>query len=97
LFHEQGTEILQRTNGHSTLLDPPLELRPQVPITGGRGDPVLAHFLTGHNKGGNTAPHVRRTIYYRLAVPGHRQRWQQTFLDAWTEYPAVKAILKPPQ
>lgn len=24
---------------------------------------VLAHFLTGHNKGGNTAAHVRRTIY----------------------------------
>ncbi len=55
-----------------------------------RGDLLLAHFLLGHNKGGNTAPQVRRTIYFRLAVPGHRQRWEATFLDTWTEYPPVR-------
>jgi hypothetical protein len=54
---------------------------------------VVAHFLLGHNKGGNTSDHVRRTIYYRLAVPGHAGRWEQTFLDAWTEYPAVRRVL----
>jgi hypothetical protein len=93
LFRERGTKILQRTNGHATQLRPPLELRPPLPITGGRGDLVLAHFLLGHNKGGNTAEHVRRTIYYRLAVSGHAPRWEQTFLDAWTEYPPVQAAL----
>ena len=90
LFRERGTKVLQQTFGHSTLLDPPAPLGAPVPITGGRGDLVLAHFLLGHNKGGNTAPHVRRTIYYRLAVPGHPQRWEQTFLDAWTEYPLIR-------
>jgi ectoine hydroxylase-related dioxygenase (phytanoyl-CoA dioxygenase family) len=94
LFHERGTKILQRTSGHVSLLDPPAVLqRPSLPIYGRRGDLVLAHFLLGHNKGGNTARHVRRTIYYRLAVPGHAQRWDETFLDAWTEYPRVRAIL----
>jgi hypothetical protein len=94
LFRERGAKILQGVGGHSTLLDPPLALPPPRPITGGRGDLVLAHFLLGHNKGGNVAPHERRTIYYRLSVPGHAQRWEQTFLDAWTEYPPVAAAVK---
>lgn len=50
LFHERGTRVLQQTGGHSTLLDPPAALNPAVPITGGRGDLLLAHFLLGHNK-----------------------------------------------
>ncbi len=95
LFHERGTKVLQQTGGHSTMLDPPANLRSPEPIMGTRGDLVLAHFLLGHNKGGNTASHIRRTIYYRLAVPGHRDRWDQTFLDAWTEYPAVPTVLGP--
>jgi hypothetical protein len=93
LFRERGTKVLQGFGGHATRLDPPLALGPARPILGGRGDLVLAHFLLGHNKGGNVAPHQRRTIYYRLSVPGHAQRWDQTFLDAWTEYPPVRAIL----
>ena len=59
-------------------------------VKGGRGDLLLAHFLLGHNKGGNTGPLVRRTIYYRLAVPGHAKRWASTFLDPWTQYLPVK-------
>jgi hypothetical protein len=51
---------------------------------------LLAHFLLGHNKGGNTSDHERRTLYYRLAVPGHADRWEATFLDAWTEYAPVR-------
>ena len=93
LFHERGTKVLHSTGGHSTGLDPPARLQSPVAITGRRGDLVLAHFLLGHNKGGNTASHVRRTIYYRLAVPGHSERWEQTFLDAWTEYPPVRHVL----
>lgn len=93
LFRERGTRVLQGFGGHATLLDPPLALREPLPLLGHRGDVVLAHFLTGHNKGGNTAPHVRRTIYYRLSPPGHAQRWEETFLDAWTEYPRMRELL----
>ena len=63
-------------------------LRAAEPVLGRRGDLLLAHFLLGHDKGGNTASHERRTIYHRLAVPGHADRWEDTFLDAWTEYHA---------
>jgi hypothetical protein len=94
LFRERGSRVLQSTGGHSTVLDPPVELRPAVEVSGGRGDLLLAHFLLGHNKGGNMASHTRRTIYYRLAVPGHAEKWEATFFDAWTEYPPVRRVLE---
>ncbi len=83
LFRERGTNVLLESGGHAVMRGQPVEIKGQ------RGDLVLAHFLTGHNKGGNTSDHVRRTIYYRLAVAGHSERWEQTFLDAWAEYPRV--------
>jgi len=89
MFRERGVDVLQKVTGHATLLQPPLRLGAPVPVLGQRGDLVLSHFLLGHNKGGNTAGHVRRTIYFRLAVPGHARRADQTRLDAWLEYPAM--------
>ncbi len=93
LFAERGSKILQSTGGHATMLTPPLELGPGTPLRGQRGDVVLAHFLLGHNKGGNTAAHERRTLYYRLAVTQHAERWETTFLDPLTEYPPVQEAL----
>ena len=54
-----------------------------------RGDVVLAHFLLGHNKGGNTAAQNGGRSTTASPCPG-TERWEQTFLDAWTEYPAVR-------
>jgi ectoine hydroxylase-related dioxygenase (phytanoyl-CoA dioxygenase family) len=93
LFHERGTGALRDTGGHVTMLDPPFPIGTGVEVMGRRGDLVLAHFLTGHNGGGNTADHVRRTIYYRLATPGHADRWETTFLDPLHEYEPVRAAL----
>jgi ectoine hydroxylase-related dioxygenase (phytanoyl-CoA dioxygenase family) len=90
LFRERGTRVLHQTGGHPTLLDPPPYRGPGLAVTGQRGDLLLAHFLLGHNKGGNTAAIARRTIYYRLSVPGHRNRWEATFFDPWTEYPPIQ-------
>ncbi|MGQ0430778.1 MAG: phytanoyl-CoA dioxygenase family protein [Microthrixaceae bacterium] len=92
LFRDRGTRVLQHTGGHSTMLDPPAPVGDPVPILGRRGDLVLAHFLLGHNKGGNTTEHQRRTLYYRLAVEGHASRWELTFLDVWTEFPPVRSL-----
>lgn len=92
LCHKRGVEVLTASGGHSTWPEPLVELRPPEPILGGRGDVVLAHYLLGHNKGGNTRPYDRRTLYYRLAVPGHRARWSETLLDPWVEYPPVQAL-----
>jgi hypothetical protein len=92
LFRERGTHVLQRTGGHGTLLDPAVEYGTPTAVLGHRGDLVLAHFLLGHNKGGNVAQAIRRTLYYRLAVPGHPTRWADTFLDPWTEYPPLQSL-----
>ena len=93
LFVDRGTRALQRSSGHPTLLEPPLELGAGVELQGRRGDLVLVHYLTGHNKGGNTGVHVRRTIYFRLAVSGHAERWEDTFLDPLTEFAPVRRAL----
>lgn len=93
LFRERGTRILLETGGHATALDPPLKLGPPVEIRGNRGDLLVAHFLLGHNKGGNTSDQIRRTVYYRLAVPGHADHWDRTFRDAFTEYAPVRRAL----
>ena len=96
LFRERGTRVLQPTSGHVHSLEP-RPVRPvlgrRVEVMGKRGDLVLAHFLLGHNKGGNMASHVRRTIYYRLTASGHTARWEATFLDPWTEYEPVRQAL----
>jgi hypothetical protein len=93
LFTERGTRVLQQSSGHSTLLSPPLDLGPSVEVMGRRGDLVLSHYLTGHNKGGNVGTHVRKTIYFRLAVPGHAERWEQTLLDPLIEFAPVRFAL----
>ena len=90
LFRERGPGALLPTQGHPTMLDPPVALGPPIEVHGGRGDVVLAHYLLGHNKGGNTSGTTRRTIYYRLAATGHRSRWEQAIADPWLEYPAVR-------
>jgi hypothetical protein len=90
LFRERGPTLLMAAGGHAspTALTTP---RP-VPVRGSRGDLLLAHYLLGHNKGGNTEPWERRTIYYRLAAAGHSARWASTFTDPWTEYEPLRAL-----
>ena len=93
LFQERGTRVLLDFGGHSTMLDPSPVLREQVPVMARRGDLLLAHFLLGHNSGGNTTDRVRRIAYYRLSCAGHEERWEDTFLEAFTEYAPVQRQL----
>jgi hypothetical protein len=67
------------------MLDPTPALRDPVPVSARRGDPLLAHYLLGHNTGGNTTDRFRRIAYYRLGCAGHEGRWEETFLDAFAE------------
>ena len=57
-----------------------------------RSDVLLSHYLLGHNPGPNTSTDVRRVLYYRLAADGHRDRWADTFLDPFTEYPSLREL-----
>lgn len=93
LFQERGVRALLAVSGHSMSLDPPPSLRQQVPIVACRGDLLLAHYLLGHNSGGNTTDRVRRICYYRLSCEGHEGRWKDTFLDTFAEYAPVRQQL----
>jgi hypothetical protein len=93
LFRERGARALLPVSGHTTMLDPPPELHEQLPVMARRGDLLLAHFLLGHNTGGNTTDRVRRIAYYRLSCDGHDDRWRDTFVDVFTEYAPVRRTL----
>lgn len=93
LFRERGTKALLEVSGHTLSLEPPPQLGDPEPVMACRGDLLLAHFLLGHNTGGNTSDHVRRIAYFRLSCEGHADRWEDTFLDAFTEYAPVRRQL----
>jgi hypothetical protein len=92
LFAARGRDVLLVNGGHSTLLDPPLELSPPVPVLADRGDLLLAHFLLGHNRGGNETDRLRRIIYYRLATEGHDARRERFLVDPLLEYAPLRSF-----
>ncbi|MHB1445450.1 MAG: phytanoyl-CoA dioxygenase family protein [Acidimicrobiales bacterium] len=93
LFAEQGVGALLAVSGHPLSLDQPPKLAEPHPLLARRGDLLLAHFLLGHNIGGNLSSHTRRILYYRLSCAGHETRWSETFLDAFTEYGPVRKVV----
>jgi hypothetical protein len=96
MFAERGSRVLLPVSGHPTMLSPPVPHPRAVPVFADRGDLLLAHFLLGHNSSGNLSDVRRRVLYYRLACDGHAARWEQTFLDVFTEYAPLRA-LRPPR
>jgi ectoine hydroxylase-related dioxygenase (phytanoyl-CoA dioxygenase family) len=80
-LREQGPEALI-----SSVPYPPVELSPPHPVTGRAGDLLLAHYLLGHNMGGNTSPVTREVIYFRLRREGHRERWRDCVRDPLLEF-----------
>jgi hypothetical protein len=62
-------------------------------VHGRAGDLLLAHYLLGHNIGGNTSDTVRRTVYFRVKRVGHAAHWRQFLQDAWLDYDAVRGVL----
>ena len=90
LFTERGVGVLLPVSGHPTMLNPPVVYSEPTPVYARRGDLLLAHFLLGHNIGGNLTSEVRRILYYRLSCPGHGQRWDETFLDVFAEYGPIR-------
>jgi Phytanoyl-CoA dioxygenase (PhyH) len=71
---------------------PPVPLPAPEQVTGRAGDLLLAHYLLGHNIGGNVASRqVRRALYFRVSARGHASRRSAFLQDPWLDYPAVRA------
>jgi hypothetical protein len=88
-FAERGVGALLPVSGQAGELEPSVAMPEPRPVIARRGDLLLAHFLLGHNIGGNITDRVRRILYYRLRCRGHEDRWARTFLDAFAEYGPV--------
>jgi hypothetical protein len=83
-FHEHGPDAFFEAAGY-----PPVQLPEPQQICGGPGDVLLAHYLLGHNIGGNTSNVVRRAAYFRVKARGHDSRWREFLQYPWMEYRAV--------
>jgi hypothetical protein len=71
---------------------PPVRLPEPEQVTGRAGDLLLAHYLLGHNIGGNFASSTtRRALYFRISARGHASRRSAFLQDAWLDYPAIRA------
>ena len=88
-FRERGPDALVESKGY-----PQIDLPEPCQILGGPGDVLLAHYMLGHNIGGNYASEkVRRAVYFRLRRVGHEQRWRECLCDELLEFDAVRAAL----
>lgn len=85
-FREQGPEaILSLPTGPY----PPVDLSEPRQVVGRAGDLLLAHYLLGHNIGGNTSAVTREAVYFRLRREGHRGRWRDCVQDPLLEFESV--------
>ena len=85
-FREHGHDELLRSGGQL-----PIALREPEQVLGRPGDVILAHYLLGHNIGGNTSTEVRRAVYFRLKHRDHDRRWRTCLRDAWADYAPIRA------
>jgi len=89
-FRERGPYALVEDRGY-----PRIELPEPAQITGRTGDVVLAHYMLGHNIGGNYESRtVRRCVYFRLKRSGHDDRWQECLFDELLEFDPVRAVIQ---
>jgi ectoine hydroxylase-related dioxygenase (phytanoyl-CoA dioxygenase family) len=72
---------------------PPVALPEPRQVTGRAGDLLLAHYMLGHNIGGNTSRDVREAVYFRLSREGHRDRWRDCVQDPLLEFEPARAAV----
>ena len=86
---EQGPEALVEFKGY-----PQISLPEPLQVLGEPGDVVLAHYMLGHNIGGNyESASMRRAVYFRLRRVGHQHRWRECLCDELLEFDPVCAAL----
>jgi hypothetical protein len=88
-FAARGARAFDDSGGY-----PDIDLPEPSQIHGRRGDVLFAHYLLGHNIGGNFESNLtRRALYWRLRAPGHVARWAECLADPWLEYPRLRPTL----
>jgi hypothetical protein len=75
---------------------PPIDLPEPEQVRGRPGDLLLAHYLLGHNIGGNyESERTRRALYFRISARGHASRRAEFLQDPWLEYEPIRSRMLP--
>ncbi|MGW1164795.1 hypothetical protein [Streptomyces sp. NPDC002550] len=71
---------------------PPINLPEPEQIKGRAGDLLLAHYLLGHNIGGNYASEqTRRALYFRISALDHASHRNEFLQDPWLDYGPLRS------
>jgi hypothetical protein len=84
-FREHGPDAFFTAGGY-----PPIPLPEPEQIRGRAGDLLLAHYLLGHNIGGNITSETRRALYFRVKRTGHGPQWREFLRDPWFDYQPLR-------
>jgi ectoine hydroxylase-related dioxygenase (phytanoyl-CoA dioxygenase family) len=93
--HRVGAAYL-REHGSDALLQiahPTYPMDEPEPVLGKRGDLLLAHYLLGHNMGGNMSPEMRRMVYFRVKSTTHEAHWREYVQDELFEFAPVREAM----
>ena len=71
---------------------PPVDLPEPEQVTGRAGDLLLAHYLLGHNIGGNDeSERTRRALYFRISNIDHASHREAFLQDTWLDYEPIRS------
>src|ERR687885_2279139 len=84
-----------RERGPQALLEgmPAIELPAPQQLTTEPGDAVLCHYQLGHGIGGNSSPHIRYAIYFRLSHVDHENNHWECMTDIWREWEGMREVV----
>ncbi|NUR31166.1 MAG: phytanoyl-CoA dioxygenase [Catenulispora sp.] len=92
--HLTHAEYFRRRGVEAFCAYPDIELPEPEQVKARAGDLLLAHYLLGHNIGGNFASDTtRRMLYYRVSARGHFDRPERILTEPWYQYDAVRALV----
>lgn len=89
--HRMHAEYFQERGVEMYCAYPDITLPEPEQVTARAGDLLLAHYLLGHNIGGNyESDTMRRMLYYRVSGRGHAEEPERILTEPWYEYAAVR-------
>ena len=90
-------EAYFRDHGPQALLEgmPKVTMPQPRQITAHAGDAVICHYLLGHGVAGNTSPHTRYAIFFRLTHTEHDGSKWESMTDAWLEWAGLRGQAAP--
>jgi hypothetical protein len=89
--HLTHAAYFRRHGPHRFCAYPPIDLPEPEQVTGRAGDLLLAHYLLGHNIGGNyESEQTRRALYFRLSAADHASHRSEFLQDPWLDYTQVE-------